>query len=139
MIQKLTLHPIKQTKGGGECLPSISLQFCIQAKQKYMSVQGYPTYPIFLAKKCLPYSILFHFLDKDRSSRNVSPIFYHSVTLNRHIFFWGLIYMYFYMWQRKYFILLLNEYLGNRSFTVRRLSFSDFVVQSMYMYVFHVF
>lgn len=47
---------------------------------------GLPDLPYFLAKKCLPYSILFHFLDKDRSSQNVSPIFYHSVTLNRHIF-----------------------------------------------------
>jgi hypothetical protein len=59
---------------------------------------GLPDLPYFLAKKCLPYSILFHFLDKDRSSQNVSPIFYHSVTLNRHIFFGGLIYMYFFMW-----------------------------------------
>lgn len=38
---------------------------------------------------------LFHFIpDKDRSSQNVSPIFfYHSVTLTRHIFILGLIYM----------------------------------------------
>jgi hypothetical protein len=51
---------------------------------------GLPDLPYFVSQK-MP--TLFHFLDKDRSSQNVSPIFYHSVTLTRHIFILGLIYM----------------------------------------------